>query len=46
MEAEDLSIVDVCNTVGRDVTVAGNGMDLFGEEIGAHKDYVLSMGLG
>ena len=45
METEDFSVVNVCDTVGCDVTVAGNGMDLFGEEVGAHKDCVVSMGI-
>ena len=46
MEAEDLPIVYVCDAVGGDVTVAGSDMDLLGEEISAHKDCVVSMGLG
>ena len=45
MEAEDILIVDIGDAVSRDVTVAGNGMDLLGEEIGAYKDCIISMGL-
>ena len=46
MEVEDLPVVYVSDAIGGDVTVAGNDMNLLGEEIGAHKDCVVSMRFG
>ena len=44
MQMEDLSVVDVHNSLSGDVRGAGEGMDLLGEEVGEDNDSVVPMG--